>query len=77
MCFKNYNVEYLDPPARQSSFKSEATTILVPPRNALKEAKAAVKAEKKAKREREATLRRKTMYGAGGGAAYIGVGAAC
>ncbi|KAK6516715.1 hypothetical protein TWF506_006607 [Arthrobotrys conoides] len=79
MCFKDSSVEYLDPPARQSTLKSEATTILVPPsKNALKEAKAAEKAEKKARRERNAEIRRKTMYGPGGGAIYAGgPGAAC
>ncbi|KAK6536428.1 hypothetical protein TWF281_000665 [Arthrobotrys megalospora] len=90
MCFKDSNVEYLDQPARQSSSNnkyttndatSEATTILVPPSDAKKEAKAAAKAAAKAERkavlERNAAIRRKTMYGAGGGAAFIGSGAGC
>ncbi|KAF3088333.1 hypothetical protein TWF225_005967 [Orbilia oligospora] len=73
MCFKDSNVEYLDPPARQSSVKPEAPTILVPPsKNAVKEAKAAEKAAKKARREENAAIRRKMMYGPGGGAMYGG-----
>ncbi|KAK6509437.1 hypothetical protein TWF481_004181 [Arthrobotrys musiformis] len=76
MCFKD-NVEYLDPPARQSSYAYKPETTTETPTSAkpidhYQEAKAAVKAAKKAQRERDATIRRKTMYGAGGGAAFIG-----
>ncbi|KAK6357118.1 hypothetical protein TWF718_001444 [Orbilia javanica] len=69
MCFRDSNVEYLDQPARPSSFKTETTTA---DKDAIKQAKAAEKAQKQAERERNAAIRRKMMYGAGGGAAFIG-----
>ncbi|KAK6363205.1 hypothetical protein TWF730_000648 [Orbilia blumenaviensis] len=80
MCFRDHNVEYLDQPARQTSFKSEATTLNTNAGNEADEAKAALKAaakaERKAKREKAAAIRRKALYG-GGSAAFMGIGAGC